>query len=615
MAEYISYIYRIIDKFSPALNKINAATRKFESNAKKTSAVVSKMGSRFTNLQTAAGGLAGAVGGKMALDKFTGFADSMNKLESVTLAGGNQMNQMREMAKKLGAETQFTASQAAEGMTYLAMAGLDTGKVLEAIPGTLQLAAAGGLELGQAADIATNVLGQMGMEVKDLAHVNDVLSMAQSKANFNIVELFEAMRPIGTTAANLGVDLEELTAYLGAMANAGEKGSIAGTLLRNAMTEVSTASDKQKKIYKALGVNLTEFTDKTGKLTNFKGLVNKLRELNDAGKLSVGVLQELYGERGFRAMQILSGKAGEGIAGLEEKLRKSGGTAQEMAAIRMKGLPGALKSMSSAFEAVTISIFESGLADLIKRISVNITVFARALSKMNAPMLKWIGIGGFFVTVFGGIAGALAIIIPVFSSVGGLIAGVFGMFAIHSPILMTLGTVVLPAIKVAFLGLLAPIAAFAFAFVGVGAAVYQIWKNWKYLTDDMKRFSKWWVDKFTFDSMVNGIEKVVEKIKPLIDSFYKLDEKLGFGSEKKKVAVTAKEADEKWAKVVKMRREAGLWKTPEKGVAATNAGTVKNNLNGQIVVAPAKGAQVNSASMTTDVPGNLGFNIAAGVTP
>lgn len=575
MAFSLSYIYRIIDKYSGPLAKIHAANEKFKAGVKKSSVRMGKMKNNLSSLSSAAAAAGAAIGGKVMLDKFVGFDSAMNKLESVTFAGEEQMASMRDMAKELGATTKFTASDAAEGMTYLAMAGLSTDKVLQAIPGTLQLAAAGGLELGQAADIATNVLGQMGMEVEELTRVNDVLALAQSKANFNITELFEAMRPVGTTAKNLGIDLEELTSYLGAMANAGEKGSIAGTLLRNAFTELAAPSEKQIKQYKKLGLNLGAFITKSGKIKNFKYLITELRRLNKEGKLSVGALQQLYGDRGFRAMQILSGKAGEGISQLEKDLRAAAGSAERAAQIQMKGLPGVLASMASAFEAVNIAIFESGLDDFLKKVFIKITLWARALSSSNPEMLKFIGFAGLITTALAGVLGVLTILGPGIATVGTILGGLWSGLVAFGPLLMWIGSTALPAIGTAAAAIAAPFALFLVTIASVGAAVYQVWKNWDYLVMDFKAGLVW---------ISNLFDPVLNKVEALITFPQKLGGKVG-----------SKIAD-----------FFGFGK--EKGIAAENANAANSTLNGSITVAAEKGTSVTGTSMETSVPGNLGFN-------
>ena len=551
MAESIKYIYQIIDRFTPALKKITAGTKQFQRTMKKTSAVTDRIGQKLNTLSTFAGAAASAIGGKIALDKFTSFDAAMNKLESVTFATEDQMIRMRETAKQLGATTQFTAGQAAEGMTYLAMAGLDTEKVLKAIPGALQLAAAGGIELGQAADIATNVLGQMGMQVEELAHVNDVLALAQSKANFNITELFEAMRPVGTTAKNLGISLEELTSYLGAMANAGEKGSIAGTLLRNAFTQIAGAGKKQRAIYKALGIDLSKFVDQAGKISNFKGLIEQLQKLDKQGKLTVPVLQALYGDRGFRAVQVLVGTSTKELAKFENQLKSFDGAAKESAAIQMKGLPGAMKAMSSAIEAVVIAVFESGLDKVLIDISNKITDLARTISAANPEMLKIAGIAAAVVTALMPVLMVAGLIMPAISAITAAI-----------------GAISLPMVAVAA------------AVVAVGAAIYQVWKNWDYLVMDFKL----------------GVEAVSGYIDTLKEKWESI-----------KVFTPAGLGKKFGGKI------ASFFGFGEKGVAAENA-TTKSTLNGNITVSATPGSKVESAGMKTSAPGNLGFNMA-GATP
>lgn len=601
MAYNIAYIYQVIDKFTAPLRKITAANTQFNRNMNQSAQSLGKISKGFSSLTNVASAAAGAIGGKIVLDQFVGFETSMNKLESVSFATGGEMAKMRDIAKDLGAKTQFSASEAAQGMIYLKMAGLSTKDVMEAIPQTLQLAAAGGIELGQAADIATNVLGQMGLGVKDLTHVNDVLALAQSKANFSIQELYEAIRPIGTTASNLGIGLEELTAYLGAMANAGEKGSLAGTLLRNAFTELAAPTKDQIKGYKKLGLNLSEFISKSGKITNFKYLLNELRRLNKEGKLSVGALQKLYGDRGFRAIQILAGKAGEGVAQFEEELVKANDTSKRASEIQMKGLPGALKSLKSAFEAVNIAIMESGVDQVIIDISNSITQMARSLSKSSPGMLKFIGLTGLIGTILATVMGALAIVIPLFSSLGTVAAGVFGALAAWSPFLTWLSGAAFPAIGTAIAGLAVPIAVFLAAFAAIGAVVYQVWKNWDYFTtyfkddllwmfDNVKAFGKYLLEKLTFLPLVNQIIYLVDLLGKLNEKF-SLTKRVagffGFGGEKE----TEKP-------------------TETTSIVARNQATQNSNLNGKIVIAPEKGSRVTSAVMETSVPGKLGFNIA-----
>ena len=415
MAFSVSYVYDIVDKYSATIDKIARKTRSFSSAVSSAGDKVQGMGQKLAGIQSVAGVAGMTLGIKSVIRTFTTFEESMNRLSAITLGTDEQLGRLRGTAKELGKTTQFTASQVAEAMGFLAMAGLDTDQILGAVPGTLELAAAGGIDLASSADIATNVLNQMGFSVKELSRVNDVLALAQSKANFNIMEAFEAMRPVGPTAKNLGMSLEQLTAALGLMAQGGEKGSIAGTLLRNALTEMAGATKGQRKIYKALGIELTDFVDRTGQIKDFAGFIGALEEVQKQGRLTVPVLQALFGERGFRAVQLLVGQGEDALRSFDNTLKGSTGTAAEAAARRMRGLPGVIKSFTSAVEALSIALVESGIDKKLMALGGRATELARALASMDPKTLDTIAtIAGLSTAILGALT-----VFGIFSSVIG----------------------------------------------------------------------------------------------------------------------------------------------------------------------------------------------------
>lgn len=553
MAFSVSYAYEIIDRYSGKLARIRKETDKYRRASKKASVATKKFSDKMLNAQSTVGSVAGLIGGGAVLGKFTDFEQTMNKLNAVTLASDKQMTSLRETAKTLGATTQFSASQAGEAMVFLGMAGFDTEKILAAIPGTLELAASAGIDLASSADIATNVLAQMGFEVGELSRVNDVLSIAQAKANFNVTELFEAMRPSAVTAKNLGISLEELTAVFGVMANAGEKGGIAGTLFRNALTNIAGASKKQLGLYKKLGVNMSDFVDRTGKITNLKGFVSQLGELQKAGKLTVPVLQDLFGERGFRAMQILIGAGGGAIGDLQKTFEASAGSAKKMAGIMMKGLPGVMKLLASTAEAVNIAIFESGLAEFLVGIFSAFAGLLSWLSKTHPWILKVIGGFGLLAVVIGPIlmmVGMMALGISTLTTalaalapIGAIIAVIFG--AISLPVLLVVGAIAL-----------------------LIAGFILIRKNWTQVVD---------VVGGTINEMVLMVENGIGRITGLISKVK------GFFS---------------------------VGDLVDGRLASDNAKATSGSLNGSIQVSAGKGSTVDRAEMSTTMPGNLGLNMA-----
>lgn len=404
----IKTIFEVLDRATKPLQKVGKSFanlskkvalmgRQLKIAGKKMSGIGKTMSTRLS--------LPIAALGVVALNTRKNFEQSMNKVVAVTQATGEQFSSMEKLAMKMGRTTQFTASQSAKAMSFLGMAGLETNKILEALPGTLQLAAAGGLELADAADIATNVMTSMGMEVSELTRINDVLSLAQAKANTNIYELSEAMRPVAGTASSLGISIEELTAMLGKMADAGEKGGIAGTLLRNAMLALVKPSEKTRNELDKAGINIDNFVTKEGKLKNFSVLIGELQEKN----LTTGQIFKIFGERGARAILTLQ-KKGKNLEEFTKKLEDSEGMAKKMADQMMKGLPGAMKRLASAWEGLMLKLTGGDVGAFIEKIIGKITNLINWFTNLNPTILK----------IIVAIAGLAAVIGPLLIVLGGL---------------------------------------------------------------------------------------------------------------------------------------------------------------------------------------------------
>jgi TP901 family phage tail tape measure protein len=371
----------------------------------------------------------------------------MNKVAAVTQATGEEFKALREQAKELGATTQFSATQASEAMTFLAMAGLNVQDVMKAMPGTLQLAAAGGLDLAAAADIATNVLTAMGMKVEELSRVNDVLALAQAKSNTNVSQLAEAFRPVASTASMLGFEIEEVTALLGKLADVGEKGSAAGTQLRFALLQIVNPTNKARNAFSELGINIEEFTTEDGKIKDFTKLIGILGERG----ATATQLYKMFGQRGARAIAALLKSGKPAIEELTEKLKNAEGTAAKMAKTMQKGLPGAVNAVKSAFEAVQIAIAESGIGEAFTDFLNFIARLLRGIAKLNPIILKMVSIFAGLVAVAGpllvvislaikgffAMKAALLVLSPAFLSMAGSILLIIGLLKVLSLLLTT----------------------------------------------------------------------------------------------------------------------------------------------------------------------------------
>lgn len=229
------------------------------------------------------------------------FDDSMRQVQATSGATGGEFDALREQARQLGADTAFSATEAAEGMNYLAAAGFDANQVMAAMPGMLSLASAGSVELGAAAEIASSILNGFNLEAEEAGRVADILAQSAASTNAGVTDMGEAMSYVAPVAQATGMSLEETAAAIGIMSNAGIKGSMAGTALRGSLTALMTPTDEAAGIMKRYNLELNtnqkelaaaneKYSDAAEKLEVMdKGLdkaKEKLKEMRAAGTYS-----------------------------------------------------------------------------------------------------------------------------------------------------------------------------------------------------------------------------------------------------------------------------------------------------------------------------------------
>lgn len=358
-------------RFHRQLRQVNAEMRRFEASAKsnfgqgtesiKTMDRATNKASRsFIGLAgniklvaTALGALA-LYGGTRA---FAGFEASMNSVQAITDANISQFSLLNQKAQELGATTKFTASDVADAMRFMAMAGLQVNEIYGGVGATLKLAAAGNLDLAQSADIVTNIITSMGLTTGDLNKAVDVLANAFVTTNTDLVQLGYAFKYAAPQASIAGVSFEETAAALGLMGNAGVQGTLAGTSLRNSIQRLLGPTPQAAKVMKRLGL---EVFDSTGKMKSLVDIVRQLEPVVRKGAASVDDLVTIFGVRAFTGMAAL---VKQGADALEVEIGKVErlGTAGKVADVQMRGLSGAFKELTAAAEALAISIGESGL--------------------------------------------------------------------------------------------------------------------------------------------------------------------------------------------------------------------------------------------------------------
>src|SRR5690606_17188308 len=263
------------------------------------------------------------------------FEASMNRVKAVTGATGKDFDALVEQAKQLGKTTQFSASEAADAMGFLAMAGFKVDEIMTALPGVLNLAAAGQLDLAEAADIASNILSGYGLEVAEINRLNDVLAKTFTSANVDMRMLGESFKYVGPVAASAGLQFEEVAAAVGLLGNAGIQGSEAGTALRGSIARLLKPTAEVSDTLKRLGVNVV---DSRGELPP---LVDINRQLEQAGATTADMMT-IFGLEAGPAMQALVSQGSNALGNLTRELENSGGTAEQIASTQMEGLNGAV---------------------------------------------------------------------------------------------------------------------------------------------------------------------------------------------------------------------------------------------------------------------------------
>ena len=368
--------------------------RRAEAGARRVGAALDRTGVRADRLRglitRAFSGITAILGGASVIRTLANFEQQMSTVRAITQATDDQFNELADTARRLGGTTRFTASQAAEGMLFLARAGFETNDVLASIEGTLQLAQAGALDLGRAADIASNVLTGFRLETSQTARVVDVLALAANSANTTVGQLGEALKFVAPVAAGLGVDIETATAAVSALSDAGLQGTLAGTGLRRVLSELESPSQKTIELLNNMGLSADQVR------VSQVGLVAALQALKQAG-IDTGLALEIFGDRGGPAFEVLSSSIPKLIA-FEESLRDAGGTAERVADIMDDNLNGALLRVASAFESIILAFGQLGgssvltgafdrLAALLRVMADNVDLVTIAAGSAGAALL------------------------------------------------------------------------------------------------------------------------------------------------------------------------------------------------------------------------------------
>lgn len=313
----------------------------------------------ITGTATALGGISTA-----AVKIGSDFEAQMSRVKAISGATGEEFEKLKKQAIQLGADTAFSASEAAQGMENLAAAGFTTSEIMDAMPGMLNLAAASGEDLASSADIAASTLRGFGLEASDAAHVADVLAENANRTNSSVSETGEAMKYVAPLARAAGISLEETAAAIGIMANAGIQGSQAGTTLRGAISRLSKPTDAMTAAMEELGIS---FYDSEGKMKSLSDQVGMMRKamsgMTDEQKNNY--LVTLYGQEALSGMLALINEGEDELMSLTEAYKACDGSAEAAAETMQDNLKGAIEQLSGSAESLGIVFYED-VSDSLK---------------------------------------------------------------------------------------------------------------------------------------------------------------------------------------------------------------------------------------------------------
>ena len=336
--------------------------------------------------------------------------DSMSTLDGQSV---NTMDALSDLAKEMGSKTAFSASECAEALNYLALAGYDTQEMADTLPTVLNLAAAGGIDLASASDMVTDAMSALGMETSEADTMVDQMAKTASSTNTSVSQLGEGILTIGATAKTIKGGTAELNTALGILANNGIKGSEGGTKLRNVILSLQNPTDKAASTMDALGVSVY---DSEGNMRSLNDILGDLNTSMDGmtAEEKANIISNIFNKADLSAVNALLANTGDTWDELQTSIENSGGAAQQMADTQLDNLNGQLTILKSAVEGFAISIGEA-LLPMVKNIVTKIQDFVTWLNNLDEGTKQVIVKIGLFIAALGP---ALVIMGTVISKVG-----------------------------------------------------------------------------------------------------------------------------------------------------------------------------------------------------
>ena len=501
------------------MEKIAAAGDKFE----KAGDSITNAGKQISVASAAVTGL-GVAAVKTAAD----FDSAMANVAAISGATGDDLQALRDKAREMGEKTKFSASEAADAMSYMAMAGWKTGDMLSGIEGIMNLAAASGEDLATTSDIVTDALTAFGLTAEDSAHFADILAAASSNANTNVSMMGETFKYCAPVAGALGYSAEDVAEAIGLMGNAGIKSTQAGTALRTMMTKLQ---GELKLSGEALGEVTIQTANADGSMRELSDILADCRTAFSKMSESeaAAAAETLVGKNAMSGFLALMNSAPGDIDKLRNAIENCDGSAEDMAAIMQDNLNGQLTILKSQLEELAISFGEM-LMPVIRKVVTAVQGFVDKLNNMDEAQRKTIITIGLVIAALGPF---LVILGTVISTVGKSMKAYASatkgikklMVAVKS------GTGIFGKLGTALGGISAPVLAIVAVIAVLVAAFTHLWKTndgfreniiatWTQIKETVSNFCQGIVDRL--NSLGFEFSSITEVLKAVWDGFCNL---------------------------------------------------------------------------------------------
>lgn len=491
----------------------------YAAKAEKVGGTLTSVGQKLLPLSTSIAGL-----GVAAVKTTADFDSEMSKVSAISGATGTDLDKLRGKAREMGAKTKFSASEAAQGMQYMAMAGWKTQDMMDGLEGIMNLAAASGEDLASTSDIVTDALTAFGLSAKDSSHFSDILAAASSNANTNVSMMGETFKYAAPVLGSLGYTAEDAALAIGLMANAGIKSSQAGTSLRGAITNLAKPTDTVAAAMDKYGISLT---DSSGKMLSLRELMEQLRQklggLSEAEQAQAAAA--LFGKNAMSGMLAIINGSDKDFEKLAGAIDNCDGSSEKMANTMNDNLQGQITILMSQLQELAISFGEI-LMPKIRDIVTHIQNFVDKLNAMDEGQKETILRIGMFVAALApmlmGLGKVITFSANVSRALGTLSAGLVKAGGFSGVFTKALGLITSPAAIVVG------------AIAAITAVIIHLWNTnedfrntitaiWQKIKDAFTTFAAGISERLsalgiTFSDVTSAVTSAINGIKSTISS-------------------------------------------------------------------------------------------------